>query len=279
MQYKVPFSQKLIPFLQEKVGACYSGKSLRKVLEANCCKVNGKIERFGSAVVEKGDLVELISGWEKRVSQEKKKFSFEVLFEDEKSLWIDKPSGFICDPEHCLPYFGKNLQLIHRLDRDTTGVLGFAKSEKVLTEWKELFREKKVQKSYLAMVDGILAQPTGMIHNFLGKKGHFQGQTIWGSCPNGQEAITHWEKISEGKKSSLLLCKPVTGRTHQIRVHLKEMGHPILIDRQYASVFKSSYPAPRVLLHALELETTFLKVSAKIPQDLQEAIEWMQSAS
>lgn len=279
MQYKVPFSQKLIPFLQEKVGSFYSGKSLRKALEANCCKVNGKVERFGSISVQKGDLVELVPGWEKRIAKEKKNFSFEILFEDESTVWIDKPLGLICDPEECQRYLKKDWKLIHRLDRETTGVLGFAKNEKAFLDWKTLFQEKRVKKSYLAFVDGTLHQNEGVIHTFLSKKGHFQGQTIWGSSHEGQEAITFFEKVSQGKNSSLLLCRPVTGRTHQIRVHLKEMGHPILIDRQYASSFQSSYPASRVLLHALELETASFKIKAKIPKDLEEAILWMQSAS
>ena len=114
------------------------------------------------------------------------------------------------------------------------------------------------------------------------KKRTFAGQTIWGSLPSGCLGIyacTHLETIGVGKKASLVACRPETGRTHQIRVHLAELGHPILIDRQYASSFSSTYSCSRIMLHALGLSFIHpmtqekLDFCAPLPRDMRNVID------
>ena len=133
-----------------------------------------------------------------------------------------------------------------------------------------------MEKEYLAIIDGHPKSEGGLISNCLVKKGTFAGQTIWGSAPAGLSAQTQWEVVSRLKDATLVLCRPKTGRTHQLRVHLAEMGHPILIDRQYASTFRSAIKAQRPLLHAKTLRFTWqgetLEIQAVVPPDLKRCL-------
>lgn len=243
--------EKLIAFLQGKLGD-YSGKFLRKMLDANHCKINGQVERFGSRRLSRGDFIELSPKWNRRESCA---WTFDTLYEDEFLKVVNKPAGWICDPKEALKTFGKELQLVHRLDKETTGALLLAKGDP--EPFFKLFEERVVEKEYLAIVDGVPQKNEGEIRSFLMKKSFFQGQTIWGSGPKGLTAITRWKKLASGRDASLISLFPETGRTHQIRVHMAEMGHPILIDRQYAKTFRCPVSSPRIMLHAARLKFAF----------------------
>lgn len=262
-RWRVETREQLAHFIQGKLGL--SGKKIRRLLEQNCCKVNGKVERFGSVWVEKGAVVEF-------VIREEKEISWVILFENDFFQIVDKPAGWVCSEQNAEKTFKRKLFLVHRLDKDTTGALLLAKSVEVRDELMALFKGREVEKEYLALVDGVVSKDRGVIDNFLAKKGSFQGQTIWGSASKGDRAITHWEVVERGAAETLVRCKPLTGRTHQIRVHMAEMKHPILIDRQYANHFCSKIFASRPLLHAHRLKFVFrgemVDVVAPIPEDL-----------
>jgi len=261
-RFRVEKREQLAHFLQERLSI--SGKKVRKLLEQNCCKINGRIERFGSVWLEKGFVVEF-------VLVEEVKQKWEILLDQPELQIVNKPVNWVCSPENCHKTFGSTFSLVHRLDKDTTGALLLAKSIVARDALMELFASRLVEKEYLAWVDGVVKQDHGVIENFLAKKGSFQGQTIWGQASKGDLAITKWSVVKRGKNETLVCCKPLTGRTHQIRVHMAEMGHPILIDRQYSKTFRSSLFATRPLLHAHLLRFTFdgkiIDVTAKIPGD------------
>jgi len=263
----VSSSQKLVPFLQRSLPEECSGKTVRRLLEANLCRVNGVVERFGSARLERGDIVEISPAWKSAVSPHLP-LQFPTLFEDADYLIVDKPAGWVCDEENCRRTFGPRLKLVHRLDKDTTGVLVLAKHPKSLACLIDLFAKREVHKEYLAIADGIPREKAGVRESRLVRKRTFEGQTIWGSGPKGFFASTRWKKLADGKGASLLLCKPVTGRTHQIRVHLAEMGHPILVDRQYAAAFRCPLFARRPLLHALRIRFGHILAVAPLPLDM-----------
>lgn len=273
MKWQVQSSKKLVSFLQEKAGA-HSGKLYRKVLESNFCRVNGKVERFGSSSVQKGDTVELCDRWQSVLKAPKK--TFEVLFEDDDMKIINKPDGFVCHDDEVRKVFGSNHFLVHRLDKDTTGVLLLAKNQKVKDQLMDLFQKRQIHKEYLALVDGAVKTQEGTIESLFTKKGSFEGQTIWGSSSQGLTAITNWKKIATSNNATLMLCMPFTGRTHQIRVHMAEMGHPILVDRQYAKNYRCKYFSTRPLLHAKKLRFTFndklIDIEALLPQDFIQAL-------
>jgi len=266
--------QKLIVFLQSVGSHQESGKSLRRALASNLCRVNGKIERFASTQLCKGDVVELVSSWKDVLLRPR--LEFPTLYEDDFLLLVNKPVGWVCDPVNCMRTFGKDRFLVHRLDKETTGVLAIAKSSKARDCLMEQFAQRVVHKKYFALADGIFTLKQGIQDTRLAKKKSYEGQTIWGSSSFGQRAVTQWKVVAEGKLASLVLCQPQTGRTHQIRVHLAELGHPILIDRQYAAHYRSPMFAKRILLHAFHLkwewEGKVMEVSAPMPQDMQEAL-------
>jgi len=271
LKWLVPKSQKLVSFLQQQIDPAPSGKALRRVLEARLCRVNGIVERFGSADVQKGSVVELSPAWESILSPHCSRF--EILHEDEQLLVVDKPAGWVCAEEECRKSFGPQRYLVHRLDKETTGALLIAKSAKSRDGLIQLFKERSVEKFYYALVDGVPKQDSGVCKSLFAKIGAFQGQTIWGSRSNGVPAETHWEVVWRGTNASLLLCKPVTGRTHQIRVHLAEMGHPILIDRQYAKNYRCKLFAGRPLLHAARIRFEGADVTSPLPDDFVQAMQ------
>lgn len=257
---------KLLSFLQKRLQL--SSRAVKRVLESNGCRVNGRVERFGSIRLAEQDQVECITGVEDAASR-----SFELLYEDEVLKIVDKPAGWVSQEDALLGGY-----LVHRLDKETTGALLLAKTTSVRDQLMALFAARRVEKRYLALVDGIPATSSGTQVSFLAKRRHYQGQVIWGSAPVGKRAETQWQIVESGKTASLLRCTPFTGRTHQIRVHLAEMGHPILIDRQYAMTFRTSLFIRRPLLHAERLmfqhpmRPLFLDVSSPLPADFRTAV-------
>jgi len=240
----------LLAFLKKMCPDVSSVKSLKRAIEAKECLVNGRVEFFSSYKLMKGDVVELRTL--KASSHEDA--SIETVFEDADLLVINKPAGLVSDAEGIAQKIGYtgSLSLIHRLDKDTSGLLMLAKSPKMQQAMKDLFSKKLVQKYYLALVDGSISKKSGVIDNFLGKKGSYQGQTIYGAVSEkeGERAITNWRHLEKGLRCCLLLLEPKTGRTHQLRVHLKEMGHPILGDYQYSKTFVCQVLPSRQMLHA-----------------------------
>jgi RluA family pseudouridine synthase len=171
-----------------------------------------------------------------------------TLYEDEELIFINKPPGRVS--ESFEEYF-----LVHRLDKETSGVLLLAKSPSMQKELEALFFEKGVEKEYLAICDKEVSLESWKVDNFLGKKVSYDGGVLFGSTSKekGNKAVTFFEKVKSTPNASLILAKPVTGRTHQIRVHLKEKGHPILGDWQYEKKFQCPLHPPRLMLHALKL--------------------------
>lgn len=267
---------RLLAFLREKYPDFASVKALKRAIEAGLARVNGKTCAFSSFVLAAGDVV----SFEPKQLPPASKRPPKILYEDPWLLICDKPPNIVCDASTFQALFPSYL-LVHRLDKETSGVLLLAKTEAVKKLLVALFAKREIQKEYLALVDGIVAEKEGKIDNFLGKKISYQGQSLWGKVKEaeGQRAISRWKCLKKGKEASLLLCMPETGRTHQLRAHLSEMGHPILGDRQYGKKWRCSLTPTRHLLHAWQLSFLHpithkqLSVTAPLPDDLQSALE------
>lgn len=271
MKWIVYRAGNLVGFLSSQLEG-HSNKFLRRLLEANLCRVNGKVERFASRKVSKGDVIELAPSFQTLLHP--KLYQFKTVFENDALKIVNKPAGFVCSPQETLKIFGPQVSLVHRLDKDTTGLLILAKKKSVHDTLLQIFKERQIQKKYLALVDGCVRQKEGTRESLLIKKGSYHGQTIWGSSPNqGLKAITHFRRLKVGKESTLMECTPVTGRTHQIRVHMAEMGHPILIDPQYARSYRSNVFCQRTLLHAYQLDFVFdgeeIHAQVEVPEDMR----------
>jgi RluA family pseudouridine synthase len=258
---------RLLAYLKEKKAFNASVKSLKRAIETRLCSVNGQIERFSSYVLGSGDVIEL-----KPVQAADQTLLPITLYEDKDLLICSKPAGLLSET---VPDFFVGCQIVHRLDKDTSGALILAKNQAMKEALIALFVKRAIKKSYLAIADGVFKSEKFKVDNFLTKKFAIQGQSIYASAKEGQRAITRFSLLKKSQSSSLVLCEPITGRTHQIRVHLSELGHPILGDLQYGKSFRSPLQPVRHLLHAYEL--TFchpktnieLKVQAPIPEDFQ----------
>lgn len=244
--------------IQEHVD--HSKSAIKKAIDQGALRINGMTERFASAVLQKGDRVT----FDLNKIGKKASFSLPILYEDESLLFCNKPSGLVTHAQTFQKLLGFCVFLVHRLDKDTSGVLVLAKTKKMQGELERLFKKREVQKTYVALVKGAMRQEKGTIDNHLEKKALYQGQSIWGAGRRGLRAVTHWRCLKKGKGCSLVECQPETGRTHQIRVHFSEMGHPILGDHQYGRKVHFPKAIDRLCLHAYRLRFSHPQTGKKI---------------
>ncbi len=204
--------------------------------------------------------------------------NIQVIFEDEDLIIINKPSGLVVHPfdystEYNLVDFlhekyseiffiennvtlqdGRIIPLggiVHKLDRDTSGVMVIAKTKEIFDELKSQFRNHLIKKSYIALVEGIVAENNFTIDAPLGRSKKEYKQSTNPKNPRGElrEAITDVEVIKSNETTTLVNLLPKTGRTHQLRAHMSSINHPIVGDKVYGSKIDSE----RIMLHAESL--------------------------
>jgi 23S rRNA pseudouridine955/2504/2580 synthase len=164
------------------------------------------------------------------------------LFEDQNIVAINKPSGIACQGGSSIDFSiddvikTKNYQLIHRLDKDTSGVLVIAKNQLTADLITDYFKQKQIEKTYYALVYGVVKKDNGIIDIALIKKNLGKNDKVLPDPISGKQAITHFEVLERFNDFSLLKLMPLTGRTHQLRVHCKEIGHPIINDIKYGGI-------------------------------------------
>ncbi|MGL5449778.1 RluA family pseudouridine synthase [Lactococcus cremoris] len=176
----------------------------------------------------------------------------DILYEDEHLIVVNKPEGMkthentadeIALQNHVAAAINQNVFVVHRLDQATSGAVLFAKNQFVLPILGKMFEENKIHREYLALVAGHLLEETFTINQAIGQNRHEKNKRI--ISKNGQKAITHVQLIQNFTDKSLVKCILDTGRTHQIRVHLSSLGHPIIGDALYGQKSTS-----RLMLHA-----------------------------
>jgi len=234
-----------------------------------------------------------------------------ILYEDPSIIVIDKPPGMVVHPAYGNPagtlvnallYYCKDLAgingvlrpgIVHRLDKDTSGVMVVAKDDEAFHHLTKQFKNRTVKKVYLAIAYGRFSQDDGLIDSAIGRHPS-ERKRMSTRTKRGREAITRWKKVEEFDGCTLLEIFPQTGRTHQIRVHLSSIGHPVLGDPLYGRkgrpgtihdpVFKECVKRMnRQALHAQRLEFTHPRTGERvqfvspIPQDMMEVLEWLRS--
>lgn len=251
-----------------------------------------------------------------------------ILFENDDLLIINKPAGLVVhfdgkteEPsvvDWLLEHYpeingvGENMiiqhkdreiiinrpGIVHRIDRDTSGILVIAKTQDSFSFLKEQFKSRKIHKTYQALVYGHLTQDEGTITEPIGRDSKDFRKKIAGKTARGmlRDAETHYhvieryvdpsskkDKQGNYSKYTLVECMPVTGRTHQIRVHLKWLNHPIVADSLYKGKRKEMLGMARTALHAARIEFTShagvgIKVEAPLPKDMQSVLDSLSIA-
>lgn len=245
----------LMHFLQRHLREEMSLRAAKALIGRGSCTINGQIERFASRRLKRGERVSYFQ--KERVKKvpfqlEKKR----ILWEDEAVLCYDKPPHFeTCggELEAAMRAYHATLLPVHRLDKETSGILLFAKGKDCLRALTEAFKKRVVEKTYFAICQGSVQNSNGVITFSMAKKASFHGGALWGKKHGGCRAVTEWQRIQAGARASLLVCQPKTGRTHQIRVHLAEIGHPILGDILYGKQDSTLFCPTRQMLHAASL--------------------------
>ena len=238
-----------------------SRTKVNKIIKNKLLKLNGKTFNDPSAKVKLGDQIEFINLQEESVDLVPKKMDLKIIFEDEDIIIIDKPIGMVVHPGagnfentmvNGLLYHCKNKLsgisgedrpgIVHRIDKDTSGLLVVAKNDQAHSFIAKQFEEHTIKRSYLVFVYGILRPLHGRIETLIGRN-KTNRQKMSTDVARGKEAITNYETLEVFKGSkildiSLVKCVLETGRTHQIRVHMSHKGNPILGDQTYGKKIK-----------------------------------------
>lgn len=219
---------------------------LRNVINNKNCEVNGYLANTGTRI-KRHDFIEITVDIKRETAMQPQKMPIEIVFEDAHILIVNKPSGLLVHPTHRekngtllngLAYYLNNGNssetirpgLVHRLDKQTSGLIVVTKTQKALGILTGHFKRKLVEKRYYALVEGILREDEGKIDAPIGR---FAEEKYWGVKEDGKNAETRFWVKERFADRTLLELEPVTGRTNQLRIHTAHIGHPIIGDVRY----------------------------------------------
>jgi len=244
-------------------------------------------------IVRGGDKIQLTEPPLEKIETLPEQIPLEILFEDNDLIVLNKPAGLVVHPgaghrehtlvnallNHCSMLSGiggkERPGIVHRLDKETSGCLVVAKNDAAHRGLSEQFADRTVQKIYLALVTGRLRKPAGVIDEKIGRH-PVHRQQMSATALRGRLAKTEYRVVRSNEQASLVECLLHTGRTHQIRVHLHHLGHPVLGDKVYAPHLAKDFP--RQMLHAWKLgfhhprTDEWKNFEAPLPDDFNQAI-------
>lgn len=258
--------KKRLDMIMVEIYKSYNRSTLQKFIENGFVKVDGVVVKKPNQKFEEGVKIEL----NVPESQKNADLTPEVIYEDENVLVLDKPAGLLsmakgeyC-PEKTLEDYGL---LVHRLDRDTSGVVILAKNPETQSMLRRQFQDRRAHKTYYAIISGRPKMDEARI--FLPIARDLKRPTTFRVDANGKDSETFYKVVRADDKHTLLELKPTTGRTHQLRVHMKFIGHPIMGDKVYGGE-----SAERLFLHAGGLEITLpggrrMQFEAPLPESFE----------
>ena len=268
--------------------------AVQRLIDEKNILVNGK-EQKASYKVNENDVVEVEIPEPKKIEIKAENIPIEVIYEDSDIVVVNKPKGMVVHPgngnldgtlvnaimakcEGSLSGIGGEIRpgIVHRIDKDTSGLLIVAKNDKAHVNLSEQIKAHKVKKTYIALVRGVVRENEATIDMPIGRSKTDRKKMA--VCKDGKNAVTHIKVLKRWEHYTLLQVNIETGRTHQIRVHLSYIGYPIIGDYTYSNG-KNEFGVVGQCLHAQKLEfkhpTTnkIMELEAPLPEYFQEIIQ------
>jgi 23S rRNA pseudouridine1911/1915/1917 synthase len=271
----------------------FSRSRLQQLIRDGFVRLNNKTSR-PRQIVRGGDKIELTEPALEKIETLPEAIPLEILFEDDDLIVINKPPGLVVHPgaghrehtlvnallNHCETLSGiggkERPGIVHRLDKETSGCLVVAKNDATHRDLSEQFAARTVEKIYLTLVAGKLPKTAGVIEGKIGRH-PVHRQRMSAATPRGRAAKTEYRLVRSSDRATLIECRLHSGRTHQIRVHLHHLGHPVLGDKVYAPRLAKNFP--RQMLHAWKLgfrhprTEEWKSFEAPLPDDFAAAIK------
>jgi 23S rRNA pseudouridine1911/1915/1917 synthase len=284
---------------------------VQELIESGLVLLNGKIAK-GSHKVHPGDRLEVIARERTALRAEAESIPLNILYEDEDVIAVDKPAGMMVHAgagnsrgtlvnallgrRQALSQGGDPLRpgIVHRIDKETSGIVLVAKNDYAHGKLAEGFRERSIQKTYLALVQGLLKEERGRIELAIArdpKRRTRMTANRAAQLPNAREARTDWQVLTRVDTTTLLEVQLHTGRTHQIRVHFSALRHPVVGDTLYGAagqlhVGRTTLASlGRNFLHAAKISFAqphsgrMVKLSAPLPVELREYLKKLVTAA
>ena len=288
----VDAGKRLDSFLAEKNTAKYTRSFIGKMIEENLVLYNGKPSK-ASTKIKTGDRIELFEKEPEPLAVKGEEIPLEIVYEDDDLMVINKPRGMVVHPapghtsgtlvNAVLSHAGESLSsingvlrpgIVHRIDKDTSGLILVCKND--FRQYICFLEEHSITRRYHAICSGRLKEEQGTVSAPIGRDEKNRKQQAI-NYKHGKEAITHYRLLENLQNASLLECRLETGRTHQIRVHMKSIGHPLLGDPLYGPK-KNLYAIKGQALHAMVLgfvhprSGEYMEFSADYPEDFQKLL-------
>ena len=267
---------------------------IQKLIESGDVLVNGDKKKLSYKVLS-GDIITINITEAKEVDLKPQEIPVEVVYEDNDIIVVNKPKGMVVHPANgnpdgtlvnaimamckdSLSGIGGELRpgIVHRIDKDTSGLLIVAKNDKAHIEMSNQIKNHEVKKIYIALVRGIVGEDEATIDMPIGRS--TKDRKKMAVVKNGKEAVTHFKVLKRYDRYTLLEVKIDTGRTHQIRVHMAEIGHPVVGDMVYSNG-KNDFGVEGQMLHAKSLDFRHpitgkqMHLEAELPEYFKNIIE------
>lgn len=268
---------------------------LQKLIKEGSVLVNGKTVKAGYRIGAE-DRIEVSIPRPREPKIEAEDIPLDILYEDEDLLMVNKPKGMVVHPAaghltgtlvnavmyHCRGQLSgingvMRPGIVHRIDRDTTGVIVVCKNDHAHNYVAEQLKEHSITRKYVAVVTGVLKEDTGTIDTVIGRH-PVERKKMAAGVKNGKCAVTHYRVLRRFTRHTWIECQLETGRTHQIRVHMASIGHPILGDTVYGSS-RNPFHLEGQTLHAQVLgllhpvSGAYIEVEAPLPEYFQQLLK------
>ena len=274
-----------------------SRTAIKRLLDEGKILVNGKKQK-PSYKPEVGDIITIEIPEPEEVELKPQDIPIDIIYEDKDIIVVNKPKGMVVHPANgnpdgtlvnailakckdSLSGIGGEIRpgIVHRLDKDTSGLLIIAKNDQAHINMSKQIQDRKVIKKYIALVKGVIGENTATIDMPIARS--TKDRKKMAVDPKGKEAITHYKVLQRYDKYTLLEIKIDTGRTHQIRVHMAYIGHPVVGDMQYSNG-KNEFGIEGQMLHSKYLEFDHpitgkrLKLEAPLPEYFEQVLNELE---